>query len=210
MRLPCFERFHNPAHRKGCTAMKTLFNAAFIFLLFSLSSQIARADEYDDAIASFRSAGESGTYFDKSIGYAVFPTIGKAGIGIGGAHGNGKVYKDGKVIGTTDMTQVTVGLQLGGEAFSQIIFFENQAALDNFTSGNFEFSADASAVAITAGASATANTGGGTSAGVSGGKDNADTKSLGYRKGMAIFTIAKGGLMYQATLGGQKYSYKPL
>lgn len=190
--------------------MKTLFNAALIFLLFSLTSQMARADEYDEAITTFRNAGESGTYFDKSIGYAIFPTIGKAGIGIGGAHGNGKVYKNGVVIGTTDMTQITVGLQLGGEAFSQIIFFENQAALDNFTSGNFEFSADASAVALTAGASASANTGGGTTAGVSGGKNNADTKSLGYRKGMAIFTIAKGGLMYQATLGGQKYSYKPL
>lgn len=190
--------------------MKTLRNAALLFLLFTLSSQLVRADEYADAIASFRNAGESGTYFDKSIGYAVFPTIGKAGIGIGGAHGDGKVYKHGEPIGTSSMTQVTVGLQLGGEAFSQIIFFENQAALDNFISGNFEFSADASAVALTAAANATANTGGGTSAGISGGKNNADTKSLGYRKGMAIFTIAKGGLMYQATLGGQKYSYKPL
>jgi lipid-binding SYLF domain-containing protein len=190
--------------------MKTLINAALIFLLFSLTSQMARADKYEEAIASFRNAGESGTYFDKSIGYAVFPTIGKAGMGIGGAHGKGQVYKGGKLIGTSDMTQVTVGLQLGGEAFSQIIFFENQAALDNFTAGNFEFSADASAVAITAGASASANTGGGTSSSVSGGKNNADTQSLGYRKGMAIFTIAKGGLMYQATLGGQKYSYTPL
>ena len=107
------------------------------------------------------------------------------------------------------MTQLTVGFQLGVEAFSQIIFFENDAALKNFTDGNFEFSADASAVAITAGASAGANTGGGASAGISGGKNNADTASLGYRKGMAIFTVAKGGLMYQATLGGQKYSYTP-
>ncbi len=190
--------------------MKTLFNASLIVFLLSFFGQFAHADEYDDAIASFRNAGQAGTYFDKSIGYAVFPTIGKAGIGIGGAHGDGKVYKNGVPIGTSSMTQLTVGLQLGGEAFSQIIFFENQAALDNFTSGNFEFSADASAVALTAGANATANTGGGTSAGISGGKNNADTKSLGYRKGMAIFTIAKGGLMYQATLGGQKYSYKPL
>jgi hypothetical protein len=204
--------------------MKTLIRVTLAFLLFSLSSLMVHADEYDDAIKSFKNAGESGAFFGKSVGYAVFPTIGKGGIGIGGAHGDGKVYKngidgahgDGKVykngvvIGTSSMTQLTVGLQLGGEAFSQIIFFENQAALDNFTAGNFEFSADASAVAITAGANATANTGGGTSAGVSGGKNDADTKSLGYRKGMAIFSIAKGGLMYQATLGGQKYSYKPL
>ena len=190
--------------------MKMLLRTTLLFLLVSLPSLFAQADEYTDAITNFKNAGESGEYFEKSIGYAVFPTIGKGGIGIGGAHGSGKVYKHGKEIGTTEMTQVTVGFQLGGEAFSQIIFFENEAALDNFTSGNFEFSADASAVAITAGANATANTGGGTSAGISGGKKDAETRSLGYRKGMAIFTIAKGGLMYQATLGGQKYSYKPL
>lgn len=190
--------------------MKTLPRASLLFLLAIFASHMAYADEYEDAINSFRNAGESGAYFDKSIGYAVFPTIGKAGIGIGGAHGKGRVYKGGEAIGTSDMTQVTIGFQLGGEAFSQIIFFENQAALDNFISGNFEFSADASAVAITAAAGASANTGGGVSAGVSGGKNNADTKSLGFRKGMAIFTIAKGGLMYQATLGGQKYSYKPM
>ncbi|MCB1703832.1 MAG: hypothetical protein KDI17_03165 [Halioglobus sp.] len=190
--------------------MKTLLRATLLFVMASLSSQSVLADEYDDAINSFRQAGESSAYFDKSIGYAVFPTIGKGGIGIGGAHGSGRVYKDGEVIGTSTMTQLTIGFQLGGEAFSQIIFFENEAALDNFTSGNFEFSADASAVAITAGAHASANTGGGATAGISGGKNDADNKSLGFRKGMAIFTIAKGGLMYQATLGGQKYSYDPL
>jgi lipid-binding SYLF domain-containing protein len=190
--------------------MKTLLRATLVFLLVNLSSHLAWADEYDDAISSFRGAGESGAYFEKSIGYAVFPSIGKGGIGIGGAHGSGRVYKHGAVIGTADMTQLTIGFQLGGEVFSQIIFFENEAALDTFTSGNFEFSADASAVAITAGASASANTGGGTSSSVSGGKNDAKTTSLGYRKGMAIFTIAKGGLMYQATLGGQKYSYDPM
>jgi len=191
--------------------MKTLIRATLVFLLFGLLSQMVRADEYDDAIKSFKNAGESGAYFEKSIGYAVFPTIGKGGlIGVGGAHGKGRVYKNGVVVGTSDMTQLTLGPQLGAEAFSQIIFFENEGALNNFTAGNFEFSAEASAVAITAGASATANTGGGASTGLSAGKNDATTSSLGYRKGMAIFTVAKGGLMYQATLGGQKYSYKPL
>ncbi|MEZ5572604.1 MAG: YSC84-related protein [Halioglobus sp.] len=190
--------------------MKTLIKSTLVFLVVSMASAMAQADKYDDTIANFKNAGESGTYFEKSIGYAVFPTIGKGGIGIGGAHGSGKVYKHGTVIGTADMTQVTIGFQLGAEAFSQIIFFENQAALDDFTSGNFEFSADASAVAITAGASAHATTGGGASAGISGGQKDADTKSMGFRKGMAIFTVAKGGLMYQATLGGQKYSFTPL
>ena len=190
-----------------------MINAArvtLVSLVLALASQFVLADEYEDAINVFRNAGESGSYFEKSVGYAVFPTIGKAGIGIGGAYGKGKVYKHGKVIGTTSMAQASFGLQLGGQAYTQIVFFENDAALDNFTSGNFEFSAEASAVAITAGASAGASTGGGASAGISGGKDDADTASLGYRKGMAIFTVAKGGLMYQATLGGQKYTFEPL
>ena len=189
--------------------MQTFFKASLVVLMFGLSGHFASADEYSDAIKSFQSAGESGAYFDSSYGYAVFPTIGKAGIGIGGAHGKGKVYKQGAVIGDSKMTQVTVGLQLGGQAYSQVIFFENENALKDFTSGNFEFSAQATAVALTAGASAEANTGGGTAAGASGGKNDASTVSRGYRKGMAIFTVAKGGLMYEAALGGQKYSYTP-
>ena len=189
--------------------MQTLFKASLVVLMFGLSGHFALADEYSDAIKAFQNAGESGAYFDSSYGYAVFPTIGKAGIGIGGAHGKGKVYKQGVAIGDSKMTQVTVGLQLGGQAYSQVIFFENENALKDFTSGNFEFSAQATAVAITAGASAEANTGGGTAAGASGGKNDASTVSRGYRKGMAIFTVAKGGLMYEAALGGQKYSYTP-
>lgn len=181
-----------------------------LIVLLGLASGPAIADDYEDTIKVFRNAGESGAFFDKSYGYAVFPTIGKGGIGIGGAHGSGKVYRQGSPIGTSKMTQLTIGLQLGGQAYSQIIFFENESALENFTSGNFEFGAQATAVAITAGVSAEANTGGGASAGASGGKNDAATRSAGFRKGMAIFTVAKGGLMYEATLGGQKYSYKPL
>ena len=139
-------------------------------------------------------------WFNEAYAYAVFPKVGKGGIGIGGAHGKGKVYRQGTPIGKTSMTQLTIGLQLGGQAYSQIIFFENEAALEQFTSGNFEFGAQATAVAITAGASAEANTGGGASAGASGGKNDATTTSGGYRKGMAIFTVAKGGLMYDCLL----------
>jgi lipid-binding SYLF domain-containing protein len=190
--------------------MQKLFKASLVLLMFGLSGHFALADEYTDAVKTFQDAGESGAYFDSSYGYAVFPTIGKAGIGIGGAHGEGKVYKQGKSIGESKMTQITVGLQLGGQAFSQVIFFENENALNDFISGNFEFSAQATAVALTAGASAEANTGGGAAAGASGGKNNASTVSSGYRKGMAILTVAKGGLMYEAALGGQKYSYEPL
>ena len=190
--------------------LKTI-RALLLISLVTVFGQLAWADADSDAAAAFRSAGESGAFFNSSYGYAVFPTIGKAGIGIGGAHGSGGVYAQGKKAGTSKMTQVTVGFQLGGQAFSQIIFFEDERAYKSFTSGNFEFSAQATAVAITAGVSAEANTGGGTSASVSGGQNDAKTASRsGYRKGMAIFTIAKGGLMYEASLGGQKYSYTPL
>ena len=191
--------------------MLTSIRALLLLSLLTVFGQAAWADSDADAVDSFRKAGESGAYFSNSYGYAVFPTIGKGGMGVGGAHGSGGVYANGKKTGTSKMTQVTFGFQLGGQAFSQIIFFEDERAFKSFTSGNFEFSAQASAVAITAGASAEANTGGGASSGVSGGRNDATTAShSGYRKGMAIFTIAKGGLMYEAALGGQKYSYTPL
>ena len=161
-----------------------------------------------DTIKVFKDAGESGTFFAKSYGYAVFPTIGKGGIGIGGAYGKGRVYAKGAYVGDTSVTQVSIGLQLGGQAYSQIIFFEDKRAFDEFTGGNFEFGAEASAVAITAGVSAEATTTG-SSAGASGGKNDATTTTAGtgYYKGMAVFTVAKGGLMYQASVGGQKFSY---
>jgi lipid-binding SYLF domain-containing protein len=108
------------------------------------------------------------------------------------------------------MTQLTIGLQLGGQAYSQIIFFEHEQAFRDFTSGNFEFSAQATGVVITAGASAEASTGGGLAAGVSGGRNDATTAHGGYRKGMAIFSIAKGGLMGEAVVGGQKFTYSSL
>jgi lipid-binding SYLF domain-containing protein len=183
--------------------------ASALALLFGLLASPAWADSYQDTINTFRKAGESGKFVDTAYGYAVFPTIGKGGIGVGGAHGKGRVYEKGKYIGDTSMTQVTVGFQLGAEGFSEIIFFENQRALQDFTKGNFEFGAEAQAVAITAAANAKADTTG-SSAGVSGGKNDAKTKSAGYHDGMATFTVAKGGLMYEASVGGQKFSYAPL
>jgi lipid-binding SYLF domain-containing protein len=191
------------------TSMLSRGLAAASALLFVLLASPARADSYQDTINVFRKAGESGKYVDTAYGYAVFPTIGKGGVGIGGAHGKGRVYSKGKYIGDTSMTQVTVGFQLGAEGFSEMIFFEDQRALQEFTEGNFEFGAEAQAVAITAAAGAKANTTG-TSAGMSGGKNDAKTTSAGYQKGMATFTVAKGGLMYEASVGGQKFKYTPL
>lgn len=176
--------------------------------LFALATLPARADEYSDTENLFKNAGQSGKMFASAYGYAVFPTIGKGGIGIGGAHGSGRVYAKGKYVGDTSMTQVTIGLQLGGQAFSEIIFFEDERSFKDFTSGNFEFGAQASAIAITAGASASTSTAG-NSAGASGGKKDATTAG-DYKKGMAVYTIAKGGLMYEAAIGGQKFKYKPL
>jgi lipid-binding SYLF domain-containing protein len=190
--------------------MQIKISSLVIASVLALTSFFAQADEYADAKQVFENAGESGAFFSNSYGYALFPTIGKAGIGIGGAHGSGRVYVGGKHVGNTTMNQISIGLQLGGQAYSQIIFFQDQRAFDDFSSGNFEFSAQAAAVAITAAASAQSSTGGGSSAGASGGMNDASTVSAGYDKGMAVFTVAKGGLMYEAALAGQKYSYESL
>lgn len=127
-------------------------------------------------------------FFSEAYGYAVFPTVGKGGIGIGGAYGKGEVYQKGKLIGTTSLKQVSVGFQFGGQAYSEIIFFKDKKALQQFTSDSYELSAQASAVAVKLGASTNAV----------------------YDNGMAIFTMAKGGLMYEATVAGQKFSYDSL
>jgi hypothetical protein len=189
--------------------MSTLIRIALLSVLL-LGGSPALASKYADAITVFRNAGESGKYFKTAYGFAIFPTIGKAGFVVGGAYGEGRVFVADKHVGNSTMTQLSVGAQLGGQAFSQIIFFENEQAFRSFTSGNFEFSAQATAVAITAGASAEANTGGGVAAGISGGRNDATTRSGGYRKGMAIFTVATGGLMFEAALGGQKFTYTAL
>jgi lipid-binding SYLF domain-containing protein len=186
--------------------MHRMLTAAGLAVLM-LAGSLVWADEYSDTVAVFKKAGESAKFFDSSYGYAVFPSIGKGGLGIGAAHGKGKVYEQGKYVGDTSMTQVSVGLQAGGQAYSQVIFFQDKRAFDEFTSGNVEFGAGVSAVAITAGVSGSAGTTG-SSAGASGGKNDAGTRGK-YYKGMAVFTVAKGGLMYEASLGGQKYKYKP-
>ena len=163
-----------------------------------------------ETVKLFEAAGESAIFFKKSYGYAVFPTIGKAGLGIGGAHGSGCVYAKGKQVGTATMNQVSFGWQAGAQGYSLLVFFEDERAFNDFTSGEFEFGAKASAVAITAGASAGASTSG-TSSGASAGKKDATTAAHGgYEKGMASFSIVKGGLMYEAALGGAKFKYKSL
>jgi lipid-binding SYLF domain-containing protein len=171
----------------------------------SLSPAIASDVEDDQAtVKEFLRSDVAKKFHDSAYGYAVFPTIGKGGVGIGGAHGSGGVYRGGKKIGDTKMTQVTVGFQLGGQAYSQIIYFEDKRALDDFTSGNFEFSAQANAIAVTSSAGATAGSEGASASA------NATQAETDYHKGMVVLTMGKGGLMYEASLGGQKYSYTPV
>jgi lipid-binding SYLF domain-containing protein len=186
---------------------KNLASLALAALM--LVGSMAWADEYTDTIDVYKKAGESAAFFKNCYGYAVFPTIGKGGLGVGAAHGSGRVYEQGKYVGDTSMTQVSFGLQAGGQAYSQIIFFENKAAFDQFTSGNFEFGAGVSAVAIKSGASGSVGSTGATASASSGGGEKGAGTAGNYRKGMAVFSIAKGGLMYEASLSGQKFSYKP-
>ena len=167
----------------------------------------ASADEFSDTIGEFKKSPTVQPYFADAYGYAVFPTVGKGGIGIGGAYGSGKVYRGGAVTGKVSLTKLTIGFQLGGQAFSEIIFFEDARAYKDFTSGEFEFDAAVSAVAITAGAQAKAGTEG-TTASASGGGGSGSQAKTSYRKGMAIFTYTKGGLMYEAAIGGQKFKFK--
>ena len=166
----------------------------------------AWADKYGDTIDAFKASPAVAPHFASAYGYAVFPTIGKGGIGVGGAHGKGQVYREGKITGSTSMTQLSIGLQLGGQAYSMIIFFQDKRAYDDFTSGEFEFGAQATAVAITASAQAQAGTGAIT-AGASVG-DDAGKQQAAYQDGMAVFTYAKGGLMYEASVAGQKFRFK--
>ena len=189
--------------------MKHLLRIFALVPLLIGSAGAAQADNYQDTIAIFKSAGASGTFFSRSYAYAVFPTVGSGALGVGGAYGKGRVYVHGVYSGDATMGQVSLGFQAGGKAYSEIIFFEDKRALDEFESGSFEFGAGVSAVAITAAASASTGTTGATS-GASGGKKDATTVSGGYQKGVAVFTIAKGGLMFTATVAGQKFKFTPL
>ena len=161
------------------------------------------AQEDKAAIAAFMESPVASKFHKSAYGYAVFPTIGKGGFGIGGAHGSGRVYVGGKKTGDTSMTQISFGLQAGGQAYRQVIYFENKEAFTKFTTGDFEFGAQAEAIALTASAGASAGT-----EGTSASANESQTKESKYFDGMVVFTMGKGGLMYRAALGGQKYSYE--
>lgn len=186
--------------------MKFAYRFVVLFVVMLFLSSSAWADNYADTKRMFENAGIKDK-FETAFGYALFPTIGKAGFVVGGAYGKGRVYLQGNAYyGDTAMTQASVGFQVGGAGFSQVVFFQDKHAFGAFVRGNFEFGADVHAVALTAAAHASANTGG-SSATASGGKNNATINDGGYNRGMATYTITKGGLMYEASVGGQKFSF---
>jgi len=188
---------------------RILLLSLFFLVFFPAVGRAIDEGTYQQTIKIFRESPEVQKYFDRAYGYAVFPVIGKGAAGVGGAFGEGRVYHNGKVTGRVSMVQLSIGFQLGGQAFSEIIFFQDERAYADFTRGSFELEATASAVAITAGAQAKAGTTG-TSAGASLGPATGTQLSSNYVKGLAIFVHAKGGLMYEASVGGQKFTFEKL
>lgn len=168
----------------------------------------ASTNAYSDTINNFKKTTIGEKFFQSAYAYAVFPTIGKGGLIVGAAYGQGQLYKDGQVTGKVSMKQLSVGLQLGGQAYSQIVFIQDKRAYEEFISGNFEFGADASAIAVSARASASVGTTGSNASKSLHPSDSSQSSSTSYFKGMAILTVGKGGLMYEASINGQKYSYK--
>ena len=168
--------------------IKGFFAIALFFFTLNGSAAWAEGDvgPYTQALKNFRSQPATQPFFAEAVGYAIFPTIGKGGIGIGGAYGPGRVYKHGAYVGDVKMGQISIGWQFGGQAYSEIVFFENKAAMDKFKKGDVELSAQASAVAVTKGVAAKTD----------------------FKNGFAIFTMTKGGLMYEASVAGQNLSFK--
>ncbi len=178
-------------------------------MLFTANAPMAQqVRDMSETVELFRSIDDVAPYFEASYGYAVWPRIARGGLGIGAATGRGQVYVNGQMMGFSRLTDITIGLQAGGQAYRQIIFFQNREAYENFTNGNFEFDASASAVAVTASAQASAGTQG-AQATAGAGRPNSAAGG-GYQGGLQVFTMAEAGLMYQATIGGQKYNFRPV
>ena len=168
----------------------------------------AEVKDLSSTINVFKSAPSVQPFFKNAYGYAVFPTVGKAAFVVGGAYGEGQVYRGGKATGVAKLVHASIGLQIGGKAFSEIVFFQDKRAYDTFTSGEFAFDAKASAVAITAGAQAQAGTTGSSASATAGPKTGAQSEAS-YKNGMITFVHQKGGLMAALALGGQKFSFEP-
>ena len=181
--------------------MKTMFNlhrhesVLFVAMLLMSVTAVAQSDEKKEKIAAdsheakaefIKADPKMADLFSKAYGYVIFPNVGKGAIGVGGAAGNGIAYEKGTQVGTAKMTQLSIGFQGGGQAYREVIFFEKKAGLDRFKQNKLEFTAQVSAVAVKSGASANAK----------------------YVDGVMVFTMQKGGLMYEAAVGGQKFKFE--
>lgn len=185
--------------------------AALIACVLSMSlfqtSMAQDVEDFSPTIKMFQEISRVSPYFDSAYGYAVWRTIARGGLGVGAATGRGQVYVNGEVVGFSRLIDVSIGLQAGGQAYRQIIFFENEEAYEDFTEGNFEFDAQASAVAVTASAQASSGTQG-SQASAGAGSPATAAAAPGYQNGLRVFTMASGGLMYQATIAGQRYGFR--
>ena len=164
--------------------------AAFILIGFSAVATTAQEvrDDVTETIETFKAEDPGmADWFEKAHGYAVYPNVGKGGFIVGGGHGTGQVFRGGELIGESEISMLSVGLQVGGQEYSEVIFFQNAEALARLTSSRMEFGAGVSAVAVDRGVSADAS----------------------YRNGIAVFTRTKGGAMAEASMSGQKFDYKP-
>jgi lipid-binding SYLF domain-containing protein len=180
--------------KRSFLSRNAIFAFSFLLSVSTISAQLSTKDQkiVEDAKTAktefINTDGLMKNLFDNAYAYVILPNVGKGGIGIGGAAGNGAVFQNGTLIGMAKMTQVTIGFQWGGQAYREVIFFETKADLDRFKENRLELSAQASAVAATAGASA----------------------NVKYKEGVMIFTQTKGGLMYEASIGGQKFKFRTI
>ena len=172
----------------------------------SATAHAQRIRDVSETLELFQSISQVAPYFESAYGYAVWPRIGRGGLGVGASRGRGQVYVGGQFMGFSTHTEVSIGFQAGGQTYRQIIFFQNPESYEKFTQDSFEFDASASAVAVTASAEAGAGTTGARSTAGAGRPNTA--AGGGYHNGMQIFTMAEGGLMYKATIAGQRYNFK--
>jgi lipid-binding SYLF domain-containing protein len=190
--------------------MKLRFGlVAGLLLALSGTAISQEVDDFSRTIEEFRNVDAVAPYLDSAYAYAVWRTIARGGLGIGAATGKGQVYLNGEVTGFSRLIDVTFGFQAGGQAYRQIIFFQDERAYEEFTSGTFQFDAAASAVAVTAGAQANISTQGNQASAGAGSSSNTSLGG-GYIRGLQVFTMTIGGLMYQATIGGQSYGFTPI
>jgi lipid-binding SYLF domain-containing protein len=182
-----------------------LCTALIVGLVATANAQ--RVRDVSDAVELFQSIPHVAPYFETAYAYAVWPRIGRGGLGIGASRGRGQVYVDGQMTGFSTLTEVSIGFQAGGQAYRQIVFFQTREAYERFTRDTYEFDAQAQAVAVTASAEAGAGTSGARAAAGAGNPNTA--VGGGYTNGMQVFTMAEGGLMYRATIAGQRYRFEP-